>query len=37
MFSAEHLFQAGQKKRRSVGIKPFYSNASYSFELKKTA
>ena len=36
MISDEKLSQAEQKKK-SIGLKPFYSNTSYSLEYEKTA
>ena len=37
MVSDEKLSQAEQKKKQSIGLKPFYSNTSYSLEYEKTA
>ena len=37
MVSDEKLSQAEQKKKQKIGLKPFYSNTSYSLEYEKTA
>ena len=37
MFSEEKLSQATEKKQKSIGIKPFYSNTSHGSEYEKSA
>ena len=35
MVSEQMLFQTGQTKKQSVGIKSYYSNTSYGLEYEK--